>query len=130
MTATATLLVLPAPDDARWRAVWSFDHQMVHDQMLAQLAPQTQFSAAPYFVEPLPAPVPPFPTPADMWNLKHQSAHDDFNQRVATGPFVGIPLNQNLVDSNLNAPEDRTWWTFANHQEHYIISAMIAPLPT
>lgn len=131
----ATLLVLPDVDNQRWRDVWEFDHAFAHREYYAVMAPLTRFSALPYFIEPLPPPTPPFPTDADDWNLNHQQAHNDF--ALALPAFYndssigfGIPNSQNLVDSNLNDPETRTWWTFANHQEHYIANNAILPLPT
>ena len=48
--------------------------------------------------------------PASKWHLDHQVAHDAAN----------LPLHQNLIDSALNNEHQRIWWTFANHQEHFL----------
>ena len=115
--------------------IYAFEHQMAHRQYLAIMAPLSRFSALPYFIEPWPFPLPPLPTFADAWNLDHQQAHNDFLANLPAfwaSSTIGIPrpLNQNLIDSNLNDEANRTWWTFANHQEHYTSDNAILPLPT
>lgn len=135
MSATATLMVLPDVDNSRWRSVWEFDHAMAHRQYLALMAPLNRFSAIPYFIEPLPAPTPPFPRPADLWSLDHQQAHNDYQLSLpsiwgTTEVGFGIPSTQNLIDTDLNAAESRSWWTHANHQQHYIADNAILPLTT
>ncbi|HEY2530279.1 MAG TPA: hypothetical protein VGJ20_20475 [Xanthobacteraceae bacterium] len=46
------------------------------------------------------------------------------------GGTFGIPQAQILLEGNGRSPENRSWWTFANHQEHYIANNAILPLPT
>lgn len=117
--------------------LFSFEHAMQHREYFAIMKPLSQFSIVPYFIDPAPLPTTlgQLPTPADMWNLDHQRAHDDFDAALpdhwtSQGVGFGILASQNLVDSDLNTPEGRTWWTFVNHQDHYIANSAILPLPT
>lgn len=47
-----------------------------------------------------------------------------------TGGTFGIPQSQILVEGTGQSPENRSWWTFANHQEHFNANSAILPLPT
>jgi hypothetical protein len=101
---------------------------MAHRTLYAVMGPLDQFSVLPYLIDP--------PQHTDVraskWHLNHQQAHDDFILAVPAGyenPAIGIPTSQILVDSDLSNPESRTWWTFANHQEHYIAEGTVLPLP-
>lgn len=114
--------------------IFDFEHAMAHREVLAVMAPLSNYSAIPYFIEPWPLPFPPYPDPATDWRLDHQQAHNDFSSAMP-GYFLaehvgfGIPDNQNLLENDLNNEASRTWWTFANHQEHFIASGVISPLP-
>jgi hypothetical protein len=131
--STANLLVMPDETNERSLAAFQFDHAMAHRAYFAVMAPLTRFSAIPYFVEPVLAPPPPYA--AGMWMLKHQQAHTDFTNSLPPNymaPKVGfgIQSNQPMVDSDLSDPENRAWFTFVNHQEHYLANNSILPLPT
>lgn len=111
--------------------LYDWEHANAHREYLAVMSPLNRFSGIPYFVEPLPSPP---PSPADMWNLQHQHAHNDFSLSLppdwqATHVGFGIPGNQNLLETDWNRPESRTWTTFVNHQEHYVASEAVFPLP-
>lgn len=109
---------------------FDFHHAMSHRTFYAIMAPLPRFSAMPYFIEPVPSSG---QRPATNWPLSHQRAHDDFANSVP--PFYaarrvgfGIPANQNLVDTT--SPENRSWWTFTNFQEHFMAELSSQPLPT
>ena len=115
--------------------IFDFEHAMAHREYLAVMAPLNRFSALPYFIEPWPFPNPPLPSWADAWNLDHQRAHNDFASALPAvwqpnTVYFGVPMGQNLVDSDLNDAENFAWWTFANHQEHFIANNAILPLQT
>jgi hypothetical protein len=120
------LAVLLNPDDP----LFTFEHMMQHREYFAIMAPLDRFSILPYLLDPT------YGTDirAGPWHLSHQQAHNDFTQQLP--PFwdarhvgFGIPTDQILVDSNLQDPESRTWWTFVNHQEHFTTNEAILPLP-
>jgi hypothetical protein len=46
------------------------------------------------------------------------------------GGTFGIPQSQILLEGIGDNAESRSWWTFVNHQEHYIADNAILPLPT
>lgn len=111
-------------------AVFGFEHWMAHRDALGVMSPLVRFSVIPYFLDPLLN----LGEPAGPWHFNHQQAHNDAaNNLPATylGDIVplGIALGANLVDSNLNDAWNRSWWTFQNHIEHYIGSAVILPQP-
>ena len=103
---------------------------MTHRDALGVMSPLVRFSVIPYFLDPLLN----VGTPASFWHLDHQQAHNDAaNNLPATylGDIIplGISIGANLVDSNLDDPWNRSWWTFINHMEHYIGSNTILPQP-
>jgi hypothetical protein len=46
------------------------------------------------------------------------------------GGTFGIPQAQILLEGNGGSPENKSWWTFINHQQHYVANNAILPLPT
>ena len=126
MTAVS---LLNRPGNERALSAFRFDHAMQHRNYFQVMAPLHGWSVMPYFVEPV------FPendvnTRASNWHLKHQRAHDDFRVALPSdwnSPNQGIPTQQILVDSDLSNPGSEAWWTFANHQEHYVANTIILP---
>jgi hypothetical protein len=107
---------------------FAFEHSMAHRAALGIMAPLDRFSAIPYFVEPDLGDN----QPASMWNLDHQQAHNDALQNLPSAygaTAIGLAIGQNLVDSNLDDPEQRTWFTFQNFMEHYVGANTILPAP-
>jgi hypothetical protein len=47
-----------------------------------------------------------------------------------SGGTFGIPQAQILIEGSAQTPENRSWWTFLNHQEHFVANNAILPLPT
>lgn len=123
----ASLLVVPNSDAGR--NAFGFDHAMSHRNLMVAMGPLNQWSVAPYFVDPWIFAA----RPATSWPLSHQQAHNDFttflpaNPAVAPGT-VGFPIVQNLLEQDLTREDGLPWWTFANHQEHFIASNAILPL--
>ena len=120
------LAVLLNADDP----LYEFEHMMQHREYFAIMSPLDRFSVLPYLLDPA------FGTEirAGPWNLHHQQAHNDFSETVpaywnAQTVGFGISANNIMVDSNQDDPESRTWFTFLNHQEHYITNEAILPLP-
>lgn len=120
------LAVLLNPDDP----IFAWEHMNAHREYFAVMSALSRFSVLPYLLHP--------PHNTDVragdWHLNHQQSHNDYTavlpahwQSPAVG--FGIPTVQNLVDSNLNDRESLTWWTFLNHQEHFITNEAILPLP-
>jgi hypothetical protein len=46
------------------------------------------------------------------------------------GGNFGIPQAQILLEGSGGTPENRSWWTFVNHQQHFAANNAILPLPT
>lgn len=118
-------VILLNPDDP----VFSFEHMNAHRRYFSQMAPLDRFSALPYLLDPA------YDTSirASMWHLNHQRGHTDFATTLppnynAQPTEVGIPANQPLADSDLSAGASRTWWTFAQHHEHFLADSAILPL--
>jgi hypothetical protein len=131
--AIVSLLTPPPLDDEAATAAWSFEHAMAHRTLLAAMSPLTQFSTIPYSVFMFdPMTDQGVNIPAGWWNQLHQQAHDDFTNALPSyygATVAGIPIGQILVDADLSQAEQMTWWTFVNHQEHYIANATLIPLP-
>jgi hypothetical protein len=130
----ATLLVMG--DDQVALSTFAFEHAMSHRIYLGAMWPLTRFSILPYFIDPQQN------NPA--YRLDHQYAQNDFTTTMPTwgasppGPIppapgtlsVAVPLGQDLLDQHFDDPGQRVWWTFANHQEHYVASANLPALLT
>ena len=124
--STAALLVIPR-DNVASKGAYSFDHAMSHRNAMEIMGPLTQWSVMPYFVDPAHYDA----QRADAWNLKHQQAHNDaLTYLPATAQAVdpGFPTSQILVDTNFEDEASRTWWTFANHYEHFAVGQALAPV--
>ncbi|HEX3525161.1 MAG TPA: hypothetical protein VHT52_24115 [Stellaceae bacterium] len=116
--------VLLNPDDP----IFTFEHMMAHRNYFAVME-TSGYSVLPYLLDPS------YDTniPASPWHQNHQQAHNDYNAALppywdANAVGFGIPQNQILIDSNLSNPDQLSWWTFINHQEHYIANNAILPL--
>ena len=122
-----TLLSQPSNDAAR--NAWSFEHAMAHRSLMAVMGPLTQWSVMPYFIDPADFQA----TPANKWNLNHQQGHDDFTRNLpafSTAHVAGIPMIQNLMDSNFQDQGQLSWWTHNNHQQHFVAANAVLPLPS
>lgn len=96
---------------------FSFDHYRSHVDFYGLMAPLSRFSVLPYLIDPESD----ISTPAGVWNLNHQQAHNDFLLTLpayAGATTTGIPMSQVLVEPGLNDPVQQTWWTFSNLIEH------------
>jgi hypothetical protein len=116
------------------RATFVWEHINAHRTFYAAMSPLARFTTMPYLLDPQP---PPTPRLNDaMWRLKHQQAHDDSMVTLPTWPYsvigrlpaeqvpdplpLGLPTNQNLIDTDLDNPGRRNDWLFTNHNEHYV----------
>ena len=125
MTAASLLF---RPDNERSLDAFTFDHAMAHRNYYQVMAPLHGWSVLPYFIDP--GPNAQTGARAGPWQLNHQRAHDDFRVALPSdwnSPNQGIPTRQVLVDSDLNDKGSEVWWTFANHQEHYVANATVLP---
>jgi hypothetical protein len=107
---------------------FTFHHAMAHRNALGIMAPLTRYSVVPYFVDPMLA-----LASAGPWQLNHQQAHNDALADFPTyfdSMHVGLRVGQNMVDTDLNDPVERSWFQFQNHMEHYIGAQTFAPPPT
>lgn len=122
----STLLTIPATQGGRdW---FSFDHAMNHRSVMVAMAPLSQWSAMPYWIDPMRYDA----RPATWWPLQHQQAHNDFTDYLpayGTALTEGIPTAQIMIDSNLGDPGSREWWLLANQMEHQIANSAMFPLP-
>lgn len=148
------LAILLNPDDP----LFEFEHQMAHRQLFAVLEALARFSLLPYQLDspaldlrvpagdwnlrhqqahndfnrtlpsnyndgfflttitPIPPPTPPPPP---------------FQQAGAIeGGEFGVLPEHILLEGTGPIAEDRSWWTFVNHLEHYEANNAILPLPT
>jgi hypothetical protein len=103
--------LLVVPTDARAAQGFIFDHDQFHRSMTDALGPPSK----PRLLDP--ATIQDTTTPAGYWHFDHQNGHDDFNLAL-----FGTQLNQNMADNNLLEPASLAWWTFVNHQEHFLIN--------
>jgi hypothetical protein len=107
---------------------FAFEHAMAHRRVLGIMSPLDRFSIVPYFIDPMDP-----QASADGWHLNHQQAHNDSLNEVPTGygaTEVGLRVGQNLVDTDLTAPQAKAWWTFQNHMEHYVQAGTFLPATT
>ena len=83
------------PEDERQAATFEFEHEQAHRLLSFQLLD-------PMIADPT--------VPASMWHVVHQWAHDTAN----------TPINAILADTDLSKQGQREWWTFSNHDEHFL----------
>ena len=137
--------------------MFEFEHMMAHREYFAVMRPLYQFNVLPYLLDPSTA-----QSPADDWNNRHRTAHDDFNSNLPSNfnngytittvtpvppptpphpPYqqataidgagtFGIQAPGILLEGRGSTPEQQSWWTFVNHQQHYEANNAILPLPT
>lgn len=120
--------LLNVPDGDAGRNAFAFDHAMAHRDVMAIMAPLDQWSAMPYFIEPTDWKA----SPANDWNLDHQQAHNDYASYLpaySAASVAGFTWQHILVDSNLADQASLQWWTFLNHQDHFLANSIVLPLP-
>jgi hypothetical protein len=109
-------LASPRLDVGRPAGDWNLRHQRAHNDFNRTLPSNYLDGYTLSTVTPIPPPTPPPPP---------------FDQATATdaGQFGVLP-EHNLLEGTGPNSEDRSWWTFVNHQEHYEANNAILPLPT
>ena len=115
--------LLHVPDNAPGRPAFAFEHRMAHRELDIGMGDLSGFSAAPYLLDPM--------FNHGKWHQHHQTAHNDFITALpaylgAAITDTGLATNQPLEDTDLANRRKRTWWTFANHQEHLTAFGSIA----
>lgn len=98
--AIVSLLRLPTTPRERWAFI--FEHDQAHRRKTRK---PTSYVLDPMQNEGL---------PTSKWHLDHQQAHNQMNASLPGS------IGQILSDSNLRNINQKTWWQFANHNEHYI----------
>lgn len=69
--------------------------------------------------------------PTTLGGVALTITHPPYQQATALdGGTFGIPQAQILIEGSGGTPENRAWWTFVNHQQHYVANNAILPLPT
>lgn len=96
---------------------WQLDHQQAHNDFNHNLP--SNYNNGYYLTEVTPPPPPPPDPPPPSYLQAHP---------LVNAGGVGIPQEQILIEGS--AEEDLAWWTFINHEEHYLANAAILPLPT
>lgn len=102
-------------------ATFQFEHAMDHRPWIGVWESERQgYTSIPYFIDAPDSPA---------WRLNHQQAHWDtvYAPPKPTGPFAA-PIGQDLLINGPTGPTSNaaTWWTFANHAEHYAVSRTMA----
>lgn len=137
--------LLTEPVGAGQTETFAFEHAMAHRQLLGAMATSVNV-----YTPAAPSPVNPFILPgttgltgfsavpygpldpqsnASLWHLDHGQAHTD--AQISLPDYFGYPTEglinpaSNMVDFNLDVPGQRTWWTFANHQEHLVAQSVL-----
>jgi hypothetical protein len=106
---------------------FDFEHMMAHRLYFGAMSPLAHFSVLPYLLDPS------FDTdhPASKWHLNHQQAHDDalvtLPARFGTTEDIGIFVGQIVREDDLSNQDQLTWWTFQNHQEHFVANDTLLP---
>jgi hypothetical protein len=110
--------LLAMPRQAFAQATFAAEHQQQHRVYLALTLPPNNFATGPNggnILDPQ--------QNIGKWRLDHQRAQNS----ALTG--LGIASNQNLLDYDLVAQGPQTWWTFANHLEHYAANNLVPKNP-
>jgi len=69
--------------------------------------------------------------PTTTTNAALTITHPPYDQANALGgQSFGIHQPGILLEGDGQTPENRAWWTFLNHQHHFIANRAILPLPT
>jgi hypothetical protein len=101
-------------DQPAW--MWNKFHQQAHNDFNTDLPSNYNDGFTTAIITPVPPPTPPNPP---------------YTQGTAMdGGTFGIPQAQILIEGNGGSQENRSWWTFVNHQQHFIANDAILPLPT
>ncbi|HEX3523942.1 MAG TPA: hypothetical protein VHT52_17880 [Stellaceae bacterium] len=112
------------------RQVFAFEHMMAHRQLMGGIASSTTglsgFSVLPYMLDPEQQTA----QQASLWHLNHGQAHQDATQNLpgwfgwwalaTPRPATQVGSFKDFADKNLASKASTGWWTFINHQEHYI----------
>lgn len=114
------------------RAGFAHDHRVSHRTYALGMSPLSRFAVMPYLIDPQ--------QENGKYYLNHQQSHWDFNSALQSFPTyyfqtaptpmpMGLPSNQNLIDTDLTNQDKVTWWTWVNHNEHYAAQVSM-PQPT
>jgi hypothetical protein len=113
--------------------IFDWAHRMQHELYFRYMPDPRQFSGLPYELDPAYQQNVPF----GPWHWPHQQAHNDFNEVLPPNDFFDptvLPIPTRIFQTNIlgeankDKQESWTWWTFVNHQEHYIADNSIQPL--
>jgi hypothetical protein len=117
------------------RGAFAFEHMMAHRNLFGAMGWEgiglSQFSVLPYMLDPEVN----TKTQASGWHLNHGQAHQDatvtlpgwFGWWFLTGqrPATQVGSFHDFADKTLATPESTKWWTWINHQEHYIANQVL-----
>jgi hypothetical protein len=69
--------------------------------------------------------------PTTLSSVALTMTHPPYTQANAMdGGTFGIPQAQILLEGGGGTPENRSWWTFVNHRQHFTANNAVLPLPT
>jgi hypothetical protein len=111
-------LLDPSFEQIEPASAWNQSHQQAHDDFNAALPSNYSNGFTTEVITP-PPPVPPDPQLPPYVQATPLS-----------GGTFGIPEAQILLEGPGESAENRSWWTFVNHQQHFIANDAILPLPT
>jgi hypothetical protein len=149
------LAILLNPDDP----LYGFEHMMQHRAYFAVLSRLSHFSVLPYLLDPGFGQDEPASWWNQSHQQAHDDFNTNLPSNYANGfttevitppppvppnpqlpPYVqatplsggtfGIPEAEILLEGVGGSAENRSWWTFANHQQHFVANDAILPLPT
>ena len=108
-------------------AMFAFEHAQYHRAYLSGMDLANLFSVVPNLLDPMQN----LGQRASKWQLDHQQAHDNV-MRILPIIYGAAPsqlhIGNNMMDSSLKMPREKTWWNFVNHHEHHIANKVL-PTP-
>jgi hypothetical protein len=113
-------LLDPSIDTAEPAGPWNLRHQQSHTDFNRDLPSNYADGYTTEVVQPPTPPPPPIVPPPPPY----------VQANPLDGGTFGIPQAQILLEGNGGSPENRSWWTFVNHQQHFTANNAILPLPT
>jgi hypothetical protein len=102
--------LLHYPDDARGQAAFVFDHAQEHKKLVAQMGSPSPYNLINYLLDPMPPDA--LSTPASLWDMNHQQAHDD------AANYFNVQPSLTLIDTPTQRQAPFQWFLFTNSREH------------
>jgi len=102
--------LLVYPDNERGQAAFVFDHAQEHKKLVAQMGSPSPYNLINYLLDPMPPDA--LSTPASLWDMNHQQAHDD------AANYFNVQPSLTLIDTPTQRQAPFQWYLFTNEREH------------